>query len=115
MAGNMNDSMNDLLQKMLSDWWVSKPAIFHQILYQSIANSGLVWPHPQPYIPRPSSLTSTLPFSASWTSYPVPTFVASPAHSMLFGTLVDHISDEDGGYLFALTNEYSEAFMIDAV
>lgn len=44
--------------------------------------------------PRPFFLTSTLPFSASWTSYPVPTLAASPAHRVFFGTYIDHTSDD---------------------
>lgn len=58
VAGNMEDSVNGPLQKMLSNWWVSKPAIFYQISYQSIANSDLDWPHPQPYTPPPGHFFS---------------------------------------------------------
>lgn len=75
----------------------------------------LFGPIPNPTAPRPSSLTSTLPFAASWTSYPVPNSVASPAYPMFFSTYIDHVSEEARGYLFTLTNEYSGAFTIDAV
>lgn len=115
-AGNMEDSVNGLLQKMLSDWWVSKPAIFYQISYQSIANSNLDWPHLQPYTPPGHVfLTSALPFSASWTPYPVPTLAGLPCPSHVLQYIRWPQFRRRRGYLFALTNEHSGAFTIDVV
>lgn len=95
VAGNMEDSVNGLLQKMLSDWWVSKPAIFWQISYQSIANSDLDWP-PSPTLHPPGHFFShqpcpSLPHGPLTLCPPLP---ASPAHPMFFSTYVDHNSED---------------------